>query len=963
MTLREVNFRFGEDEISSLQNQLSAILLLALTPKHVRNKATKGCLVLHRSCLVSFLSTAPSRRLCSVNCPNGVASCFSGIIFTTIVAAPPPQVPKIRVYNNGSESFLHCGWARPVPRILGPSSQISRPIKRSFSLIILAVQISSLKGLSSTEAQAPKFLSSDGFSGSSQRPPPPTFSTDAFRHPPTLDNRACKKFGFVDGKFSHPGKDSDDYEDLCVISWIRIMVEPNLQSNLAHYDIAFDLWEHIRVRYSIKSGQRVQWLKTELATCRHKGLAVETYYGKLMKFWSWLSDYQQAKTMEDMMKEREEYKLHQFLMGLDEGVSGAVKSSLLSRIPLLTLDEAYNAVALDEESKQTSRMFEERVKGASFAVQSQTIFKPITDQYKAFKEQIGKNTKNYAQKTISPDRVISLHPTDRSFSIISHFYERQIDRILNFTRSIGQSTSQLRERVTTSHPSKQEIDWETHHRPIDCSIISQPCEPLIDRALRLHPIDNSTLSLLRRQRIDQVSLHHPIDHPSPATHAESLYGLRQAPKCWFAKLSTSLKDYGLTQSVADYSLFTFPCGIDRIYVLVYVDNLILSADSLPLLEEFKNYLSSCFHKKNLGVLKYFIGIEVARIPYGFYICQRKYAMDIIIETSLAEVKPVVFPLDQNHKLALASEALEGSDGAKSKEGMNFSYLIVEGAKLDKWRMEQSWIDLVMGWTTCVRILDLKTYLGRDKRHDPNLPKVILVDEFLILRQTVEGFESCVSVLHEFWHRVKNLGLQHDHFAKRKVILGHLDEQFSFTKSLYGSAVALGYPEKYRRLVGCLIYLGNTCPNLAYLVHILTQFMQAPRAEHWDIALRVVRYIKHNPGQSILPRSDSPLTLNVWCDADFSGCPLTRRSLTGWFVQLGNSPIFWKTTIPLAANPVFHERTKHVERNCHFVRDEITRRTIITKHVSSKNQLADIMTKALGCKEFEDFKLKMGICDL
>ncbi|XP_026419425.1 uncharacterized protein LOC113315350 [Papaver somniferum] len=93
-------------------------------------------------------------------------------------------------------------------------------------------------------------------------------------------------------------------------------------------------------------------------------------------------------------------------------------------------------------------------------------------------------------------------------------------------------------------------------------------------------------------------------------------------------------------------------------------------------------------------------------------------------------------------------------------------------------------------------------------------------------------------------------------------------------------------EKYRRLVGRLIYLSVTRPDLAYSVHILSQFIQQPRMEHWEAALRVVRYLKKNPGQGILMRSDSALSLKGWCDSDWASCPLTRRSLAGWFVLLG-----------------------------------------------------------------------------
>lgn len=222
------------------------------------------------------------------------------------------------------------------------------------------------------------------------------------------------------------------------------------------------------------------------------------------------------------------------------------------------------------------------------------------------------------------------------------------------------------------------------------------------------------------------------------------------------------------------------------------------------------------------------------------------------------------------------------------------------------------------------------------------------------------------------------------------------------------------PTRYRRLIGKLIYLGVTRPDLSYAIHILSQFMNSPKSEHWDAALRVVRYLKQGPGQGILLRAHAPLILTAWCDSDWGGCPLTRRSLTGWFIQLGGSPLSWKTmkqdvvsrssaeaeyramadtvteilwlrnllpalgvdctpaitlysdslsAIHLAANPVFHARTKQIGMDCHFIRDEILKGVIKTKHVSTKSQLADIMTKSLGRREFESFLVKMGVCNL
>ena len=209
-------------------------------------------------------------------------------------------------------------------------------------------------------------------------------------------------------------------------------------------------------------------------------------------------------------------------------------------------------------------------------------------------------------------------------------------------------------------------------------------------------------------------------------------------------------------------------------------------------------------------------------------------------------------------------------------------------------------------------------------------------------------------------------------------------------------------------------MGVTRPDLAFSVHVLAQFMQTPRLDHWLAALRLVRYLKSNPGQGILLRADANFQVTGWCDADWDSCPITRRSVTGYFVQLGNSPISWKTkkqktvslssaeaeyraiaklvqeliwikmmlktlgvvhnqpmvvqcdsksAIYIATNPVFHERTKHIEIDLHFVRDEVLKKEIQLHHVDSRSQLADILTKSIGRDGFHYFKSKLGIRNL
>ncbi|CAM8954036.1 unnamed protein product [Rhodiola kirilowii] len=216
---------------------------------------------------------------------------------------------------------------------------------------------------------------------------------------------------------------------------------------------------------------------------------------------------------------------------------------------------------------------------------------------------------------------------------------------------------------------------------------------------------------------------------------------------------------------------------------------------------------------------------------------------------------------------------------------------------------------------------------------------------------------------------------------------------------------------YRRLVGKLIYMTITRPDLAYPVHMLSQFMQHPTTDHLAAAIRVVRYVKGASAQGILFPAISDLTFRVFCDADWAACPLTRRSITGYCVQLGSCIISWKikkqpvvsrssdestyramadvcceltwlarligemgvpvlTSIPLccdnkaalhiAHNPVFHERTKHVELDYHLVRAHVVSKFIASMHIFINEQLVDIFTKSLTREQLLYLRSKLGV---
>ncbi|XP_074271111.1 uncharacterized protein LOC141595037 [Silene latifolia] len=134
---------------------------------------------------------------------------------------------------------------------------------------------------------------------------------------------------------------------------------------------------------------------------------------------------------------------------------------------------------------------------------------------------------------------------------------------------------------------------------------------------------------------------------------KSIYGLKQASRNWFAKLTLSLKNYGFIQSMADYSLFTLNRDGVFIGVLIYVDDMIVVSNNKEACDKFKGFLDKSFGIKDLGRLKYFLGIEVAHGKDGLFFNQRKYALNIIEEMGMTGAKTVYTPIRQRHNLSLA----------------------------------------------------------------------------------------------------------------------------------------------------------------------------------------------------------------------------------------------------------------------------------------------------------------------
>ncbi|XP_057790802.1 uncharacterized mitochondrial protein AtMg00810-like [Salvia miltiorrhiza] len=100
--------------------------------------------------------------------------------------------------------------------------------------------------------------------------------------------------------------------------------------------------------------------------------------------------------------------------------------------------------------------------------------------------------------------------------------------------------------------------------------------------------------------------------------------------------------------------------------------------------------------------------------------------------------------------------------------------------------------------------------------------------------------------------------------------------------------------KYQRLVGKLIYLSHTRPDIAYAIGVVSQFMHQPQADHMEAALRIMRYLKGTFDYGVLFRKPGHLEIQAYTDADWAGNPVDRKSTAGYFASVGGNLVSWRS---------------------------------------------------------------------
>jgi hypothetical protein len=216
---------------------------------------------------------------------------------------------------------------------------------------------------------------------------------------------------------------------------------------------------------------------------------------------------------------------------------------------------------------------------------------------------------------------------------------------------------------------------------------------------------------------------------------------------------------------------------------------------------------------------------------------------------------------------------------------------------------------------------------------------------------------------------------------------------------------------FQRIIGALQYLNLTRPDLSFAINKLSQFMHKPTALHLQHLKRLLRYLKNTINFGIMLQQSSTTNLLAYTDADWGGNADDRTSTSAYIIFLGGNPISWlskkqktvarssteaeyravatstaevmwlnnllgelgiATHAPpkilcdniaatyLCSNPVLHSRMKHISLDYHFVREQVQAGKLQVSHVSTKDQLADILTKPLATAKFEDLRDKIKV---
>ncbi|GJY08455.1 putative ribonuclease H-like domain-containing protein [Tanacetum coccineum] len=169
---------------------------------------------------------------------------------------------------------------------------------------------------------------------------------------------------------------------------------------------------------------------------------------------------------------------------------------------------------------------------------------------------------------------------------------------------------------------------------------------------------------------------------------------------------------------------------------------------------------------------------------------------------------------------------------------------------------------------------------------------------------------------------------------------------------------------YRSMIGSLMYLTASRPDIMFVVCACARFQVTPKVSHLHAVKRIFRYLKGQPKLSLWYPRDSPFYLEAFSNSDYAGVLWIQNQMLDYGFNFMNTKIHIdnKSTICIVKNPVFHSKTKHIEIRHHFIRDSYEKRLIQVIKIHTDHNVADLLTKTFNVSS-DKLGVKTGSCNV
>ncbi|XP_019230465.1 PREDICTED: uncharacterized protein LOC109211384 [Nicotiana attenuata] len=711
---------------------------------------------------------------------------------------------------------------------------------------------------------------------------------------------ARNKIGFIDGSCTKLAVDSPQYRqwDRCnnmVISWLINSLSPDIAESVQYSETAESIWKQLNNRYGTVNGTK----PCKSCVCAAK---------------------------EGLQKEKEEDRVHQSLMGLNEVYVG-VRSNILMMQPLPSLDTVYNILLQDEKQRQYC-------KKPGHTIEKCYKLHGFPPNFKFTKGKKFGTAASAEGQTSEPSAMYP--PTDQSSLIPGS------QPVLMGSANFAGSTSSLPVCLNGSSTlcmltsvagrvwivDSGATDHMTSNKDLLFNITPLHVPYLVSLPNGYKVKDHSMKKLLELGRMDQGLYKFHLNHSAPPTISSPNNSVLQ---------NAEFSLHGNVPNVNHRSVPVLPCATVQTENSCHVST--LPSCTVP---NNVNKNDVLWHHR-LGHVPF---VQIKHIP--------SISNDLSAKQSFICPWPL-FQLDVNN--AFLHGDLDEEVYMKLPQGLSVtstSFALSVSSKYPTLvcKLQKSLYGLRQASRQWYAKLSHALY-SRGYNHSLN-------DYSLFVKKT-DSFTTLIAVY------VDDIIVTEDDLKEISALKAFLDAQFKIKD------------------LGCL--------TISWVLRFVI-FNQRPRIPHMTAALHVLRYLKGTSDFGVLLNNSADLSLMASCDSDWADCPESRRSVSGFCIQLGAeaeyramsrvvAELAWlvrllsdlglsvalpipilcdnQAAIHIANNPMFHERPKHIEVGCHFIRTKLADGLISLSHVSTSSQLADIFTKPLTGLHHRALIGKLGVC--